>query len=67
LSTLLCDIPKCVVSLLVEPWFWERGPAVLAFFLEGLACPAVVALDESGVGGRVRGEGGLFSVRALNP
>ena len=51
---------------LVDRWLRQWGPAVFAFFLEGLVCHAIGASDENGIRGRRRREGGLLGVGSLN-
>ena len=51
---------------LVDRWLRQWGPAVFAFFLEGLVCHAIGASDENGIRGRRRWEGGLLGVGSLN-
>jgi len=50
---------------LVDRWLRQWGPAVFAFFLEGLVCHAIGASDENGIRRRRR-EGGLLGVGSLN-
>ena len=55
-----------IQPVLVDSRLRQWGPAVLAFFPEGLVCHAIGASDENGIRGRRRREGGLLGVGSLN-